>query len=99
MVVNVVDADCVLHLNGLYRIIAGDGCGFDTGIPYSQQNLCHSLQSGDGNLDFGGGILCIFFFSFREVYQILQVERELVVMMKAAFMILASFYIYDILSI
>ena len=33
VIVNVVDADCVLHLNGLYRIIAGDGCGFDTGIP------------------------------------------------------------------
>lgn len=60
VIVNVVDADCVLHLNGLYRIIDGDGCGFDTGIPYSQQNLCHSLQSVDGNLDFEGEF-CLYF--------------------------------------
>lgn len=44
VIVNVVDADCVLHLNGLYWIIDGDGCGFDTGIPYSRQNLGHSLR-------------------------------------------------------
>lgn len=37
LIVNVVDADCVLHLHGLYWIIDGAGYGFDAGIPIADK--------------------------------------------------------------